>query len=126
MAWAVSMFSFFRAFGQSVGVAVGGVVFQNEMRRRLLEFPALASRAGDYAKDSATLVQILKVLPPDEARDVRVAYADALKIVWGVMCAFAGAALFLSFFTQGLSLDRELVTEQGYKHAKPVTDEEKK
>ncbi|KAI9883386.1 MAG: hypothetical protein M1823_004854 [Watsoniomyces obsoletus] len=125
MAWAVSMFSFFRAFGQSVGVAVGGVVFQNQIRRRLLEFPALASRASEYSKDAASLVQIMKLLPPDEARDVAIAYADALKIVWAVMCAFGGVALFASLLTEGLSLDRELVTEQGYKHSTPIADEEK-
>jgi hypothetical protein len=31
LAIAVAMFSFFRALGQAIGVAVGGVVFQNRM-----------------------------------------------------------------------------------------------
>ena len=32
MTYAVCMFSFFRAFGQAFGVAIGGVIFQNALK----------------------------------------------------------------------------------------------
>jgi len=42
IAFAVAFFTFFHAFGQVVGVAVGGVIFQNQMRQNLLSYPSLA------------------------------------------------------------------------------------
>ena len=127
MAFAVSMFSFFRAFGQSIGVAIGGVIFQNQLKKELLKFPELASKAGEYSKDAASLVQILKTMPADLPARLHIitSYAAALKIVWAVLCGFGAVALVASLFTEGLSLDRELETEQGFQHAEKVLDEEK-
>ncbi len=45
VAFAVAMFSFFRAFGQSVGVAIGEVIFQNAMRKDMMGNTLLASTA---------------------------------------------------------------------------------
>src|SRR5438045_583115 len=56
MAIAVAMFSFFRAFGQGIGVAVGGVIFQNQIYKNLLRYPELAANASAYSKDAAGLV----------------------------------------------------------------------
>lgn len=127
MAFAVALFSFFRAFGQSIGVAVGGVIFQNELRKELLKFPALVSLADEYSQDAASLVQIIKAMPKDLPLRAQIveSYAQALQIVWAVMCAFAGLGLVSSFFTRGLSLDRALVTEQGFLHDEKIPDEEK-
>lgn len=41
-------------------------------------------------------------------------YADALKVVWVVMCALAGVAMVVSAWTEGLELDRALEGEQGF------------
>lgn len=41
-------------------------------------------------------------------------YADALKIVWVVMCALAAGAMVASVWTEGLDLNRGLETEQGF------------
>lgn len=41
-------------------------------------------------------------------------YAEALKVVWVVMCALAGVAMVASAWTEGLDLDRELGGEQGF------------
>lgn len=41
-------------------------------------------------------------------------YAEALKVVWIVMCALAGVALVASAWTEGFALDRELDGEQGF------------
>ncbi|KMU79935.1 hypothetical protein CISG_08217 [Coccidioides immitis RMSCC 3703] len=62
MSIAVAMFSFFRAFGQAIGVAIGGVIFQNQMHENLLRYPDLASLAGAYSKDAAGLVQIVRAM----------------------------------------------------------------
>ena len=49
----ITFYSFIRVFGQSLGVAVGGVVFQNQIRKNLSEYPLLASLAGEYSRDAS-------------------------------------------------------------------------
>lgn len=126
LAFAVAMFSFFRAFGQAMGVAVGGTVFQNTMKKKLLAYPALAPKAEEYSQDAASLVQIIKGFTstgamgghpgePDVVRAQLVqAYADSLKVVWLTMCGLAAVALVASVATKGLDLNRPLETEQGF------------
>jgi len=41
-------------------------------------------------------------------------YAEALKVVWIVMCALAGVAMVANAWTEGFALDRELDGEQGF------------
>jgi len=127
LAFAVAMFSFFRAFGQAIGVAVGGTVFQNTMKKKLLAYPALAPKAEEYSRDAASLVQIIKGFSTAGAAAsgehvgnevVRAqlvqAYADSLKVVWVTMCGLAAVALVASAATKGLDLNRPLETEQGF------------
>ena len=127
LAFAVAMYSFTRAFGQAIGVAVGGTVFQNQMKKKLLEYPLLASRAEEYSRDSSSLVQIIKGLPAGlEKTQLIQSYANALKAVWITLCALSAFALFLSLWSEGLDLNRPLETDQGFREKEKVTDEEKK
>ncbi|KAE8361792.1 putative transporter [Aspergillus caelatus] len=101
LAMAVAMCSFFRSLGQCLGVAVGGVVFQNRMRAILEGHPVLAPHAAEYSKDAAELVEILRVMsdvPQKEA--LRAAYTDSLRYVWIFCGALAGASLLLSILTK--------------------------
>jgi hypothetical protein len=126
MAWAVTMFAFLRAFGQTVGVAVGGVIFQNQMKKELLKYPLLAGNAVEYSRDASGLVQIIKAMPASLARTQLVkSYTDALRYVYIVLCVLAAIAMVASFFTKALPLDRELETDQGFRHQDRVADEEK-
>lgn len=126
-AYAVSLFSFFRAFGQAFGVAVGGVIFQNALRTKLAAINGLSDVAAAYAKDSVALVQVIKAMPQgaDGREELLAAYADALKVVWMAMIGFAVAGGLASLWTEGLSLDRELETQHGLREEKVVVDEEK-
>lgn len=120
-AFAVSMFSFFRCFGQAVGVAVGGTIFQNQIRRELQAYPQLAPLAEQYSSDAASLVQVIRAMEGEELEQraqLVQAYADALKIVWVTMCGLAGLALISSFFVKGLDINVPLETEQGFKEKK--------
>ena len=125
--YAATMFAFFRAFGQAVGVAVGGVIFQNQIQKRLLTYPLLAGNAHAYSQDASGLVQIIKALPDGslEKAQLREAYTWALKYVWIVLCVLAGIALISSFWIEALALDRALDTEQGFKDKTRAKDEEK-
>jgi hypothetical protein len=125
MSYAVILFAFFRAFGQTVGVAIGGVVFQNEMKKKLLGFPLLASRAVEYSKDASSLVEILKTMPAGlEKTQLLSAYMSALRTIYIVCTALAAVGLFFSLFTEGLPLDRALDSEQSFQHKEKNTDAE--
>lgn len=123
---AVAMFSFFRALGQAIGVAVGGVVFQNRMHDNLLKYPALAPMASAYSKDAAGLVQVIKAMPDGVDKiDLKDAYTDSLRIVWIVCCAISAVALAFSLLTEEYDLDRALETDQGLDKKKDALETEK-
>lgn len=125
-AYAANMFSFFRAFGQTLGVAIGGVVFQNQMKKKLLTYPLLADMAGEYSKDAAGLVEIIKEMPAGKMRDqLKESYTDALKYIWIVMLAFSAVAFIASWFIEAYDMNGALETEHGFKHEKLVPDVEK-
>ncbi|KAI4266533.1 MAG: hypothetical protein L6R38_008683 [Xanthoria sp. 2 TBL-2021] len=127
LAFAIAMFSFFRAFGQAIGVAIGGTVFQNQMKSKLLAYPALASKAEEFSKDASSLVQIIKSMQDDAMKqNLRHAYADSLKVVWATMCGLAAVGLILSLGTKGLDMNKPLETEQYFLDERNTTDEEKK
>lgn len=119
LAFAVAMFSFFRSFGNALGVAIGGSIFQNEMRKRLLASPRWADQAVMLAKDSAALVQTIKLMPAGtDKRDLQVAYAQSFRAIAVVLCALAGVSLILSLFIKSYDLNRALETEQGFVNEK--------
>ncbi len=127
MGYAVTLFAFFRSFGQAIGVAVGGVIFQNALNDRLLGLGYPADRAAELSRNAAGLAQAIKGMPDgDGEKDgLRNAYADSLKIVWIVVCALAGLTFVVSFWTKGLPLDRELESEQRMQPRRRRSDEER-
>ena len=126
MAEAVAMYSFFRGVGQALGVAIGGTVFQNQLYVKLMKKPNLAATASQYSQDAAALAQIIRTMPEGQDRtDLIQQYADALKIVWVVMCALAGVGLLVGFAIRNLPLDRLLYSPQHPELKKSETDMEK-
>jgi MFS family permease len=124
-AYASTMFSFMRGFGQTIGVAIGGVIFQNQIKKKLLTFPLLADAADEYSADAAALVEIIKALPDGLIKDeLRECYAYALKYIWIVMTAFAALALATSVFTKAYALDKENETEQGFQEKRKRNETE--
>lgn len=116
VAIAAAMTSFFRCFGQTIGVAIGGVIFQNRMAANLNRHPELASSATAYSQDAVGLIQQINMMPASDPR--KHVLADALSksigIIWAVMCGLAGLALISTIFLKRYSLDQALVTEQGF------------
>ncbi|MCJ1281746.1 hypothetical protein MMC26_001069 [Xylographa opegraphella] len=114
IAFSIAMYGFFRSVGQTFGVAIGGVIFQNQMIQKLQAYPEFAARASQLGKDAAALVQIIQQTPAGAGKlALRSAYADSLKIVWAVACALAAVALLLSAFVKAYDIDVGLETEQG-------------
>jgi len=124
-AYAATIFSFLRAFGQTLGVAIGGVIFQNQARKKMLTYALLADKASEYSKDAAGLVQIIKALPAGTMKDqLRESYTDGLKYVWIVMTIFAGLTLIANAWIKDYPLDRALETEQGFQEKRRSEDVE--
>jgi hypothetical protein len=114
LAIAVAMSTFFRGFGQSIGVAIGGVIFQNRMKSNLLMYPELRSVADKYSGEAASAVQMIKAMQDGPMKEhLREAYADSLKVVWAFCCAISGVIFVISLFTKSYSLNRVLVTGRG-------------
>jgi hypothetical protein len=113
---AATLGTFFRYFGQTLGVAIGGTIFQNRMRTSLESIPSLASNASYYAINSVELVEQLKLMPHDSpvAIQLRVAFAHSYRTIWAVMCALSGVALIASLYVKEYDLNQEHVTEQGF------------
>ncbi|KMU88045.1 hypothetical protein CIHG_05812 [Coccidioides immitis H538.4] len=121
MAIAVGMFSFFRAFGQAIGVAIGGAIFQNQMFRNIRKYPELAERAAEFSKDAAALVQVIREMDDGRMKlDLKQAYTDSLRIVWAVCCGIIGAGGLLSLLTKAYDLNRGIESEQTLKERKPA------
>ncbi|KAJ6103473.1 hypothetical protein N7486_005900 [Penicillium sp. IBT 16267x] len=126
LAIAVAMFSFFRALGQAIGVAIGGVIFQNQMFKNLLKYPALAPMASAYSQDASGLVQVIKSMADGATKlHLKEAYTDSLRIVWVVCCAISGVALLFSLLTESYDLDKALQTSQGLRDGKDNLESEK-
>lgn len=98
---AATMFTFFRALGQTLGVALGGTIFSNRVRANLLAQPALAAivRAGNsgHGIDAVALVQLTnRISDPTSRAQLRTVYVDSLRVVWAFCCAMSGVAGLLS------------------------------
>jgi len=125
LAFAVAMYSFFRAFGQAIGVAIGGTIFQNTMILKLKAYPLLAGKAGEYSKDAAALVQTIKTMEDGLMKTQLVqGYMDSLKVVFITTCGLAALGLLSSLLVRGLDLNRALETEQGFCDQPKKLDEE--
>lgn len=125
-AYAANMFSFFRAFGQTLGVAIGGVVFQNQMKKKMLTFPLLADFAHEYSQDAAGLVRIIKEMPAGVMKEqLKESYTDALKYIWIVMLAFSAVAFVSTLFIKAYDMNGAMDQERAFVDKDKVKDTEK-
>lgn len=129
--FAGAMYSFFRAFGQTLGVAISGVIFQNSFKRKLKQ-TAYAQFAEAWSLNASAFVQVVKTWSSEGDEGVMKAvvvkaYVDSLQTVWIVMCVVAGISFIASLiFVKELSLEKDLDTDQGfqYDHDRKVVDSE--
>ena len=121
-----AFFSFLRSFGQAIGVAVAGAIFQNVFRQKLEALPAFAAVADHYSRDATAVVGIIISMPDTEEKaQLIVAYNEGLRIVYAALLGFSAFCLLLSVFIKGYSLNQEHVTQQALVEAKRKEDEEK-
>ncbi|KAI4721514.1 putative MFS transporter [Aureobasidium sp. EXF-10727] len=113
MAFAVTLFVFFRTLGQCLGVAIGGAIFQNRMFANLRESSATASEASRLARDAVQLVEHIKTLSEGTEKTILLeAFVNSLRAVWAAMCGMAGLALIGSAFVKNIPLRKTHHTDQ--------------
>jgi hypothetical protein len=125
VAIATSTFVFVRSLGQTFGVALGGVIFQNEWDRHMAKLiaenvlPPQFQWSGNKAEG---LVLILKQLPTDVQLVLRQLFSDSLRGIWIIFIPLAGVAFVASLFMRNHSLDKVLNSKQQFDDAKRVEE----
>ncbi|KAF4971450.1 hypothetical protein FZEAL_9849 [Fusarium zealandicum] len=113
--FAASLYAFCRSLGQGIGVAVGGVTFQNEFRKQIEKSDQFASKAEEWSKDASALIQVIRKSPDSMKlmKDTIIdGYIKGLKTVWLVLTLLACIALVVSVLcVKAKSLDRDFETE---------------
>ena len=118
MAFAVATFIFFRSLGQAAGVAIGSVIFQNEILKRLLGHPELKSRARELAQDAtALMVEIRNTTDNAYKQELRQIYAQSFHTIWIVMCSLSAVCLVLTCWVKPYSINVGLETDQRLREA---------
>ncbi|KAJ5425435.1 MFS general substrate transporter [Penicillium sp. CMV-2018d] len=119
-AFAITFYSFIRVIGQSLGIAIGGAVFQNQIFSELSSAADdwLASHAAEFGRDATSLVGVIAGMSGEkEKEELTRAFARALKMVWIVMTALSGVMFISSIFVQSYPLEQEHKTLQGLAEA---------
>jgi hypothetical protein len=120
---AAAFFSFLRTFGQSIGVAISGVIFQNVFKRKLAAIEAFAPLADQFSRDATIVIDIIKRMPAGQDRqNLVVAYNDSLRMIWVSMLAFAAFSTVLSTVIKGYTLNQIHVTQQGLVQQNPPSE----
>lgn len=120
IAIAAAMFTFFRCFGQTIGVAVGGVVFQNRMAANLASYPSLSGSAVSYSLNVVSLIRQINTMSDGDPMKtiLKTALAHSIRPIWALMCGLAGLALMTTVFIKHYDLNQKLTTEQGFEGQK--------
>ena len=116
IAIAAAMFTFFRCLGQTVGVAVGGLVSQIKWEANLAAYPSLAGIAIHYSLDVVSLIRTINSLPSQAPETIilKDALSHSIRTIWTWLCGFSGVVGVASTFLRHFDLDQVLATEQGF------------
>lgn len=119
MAIAAGLSPFFRAIGQSLGIVIGGTIFQNALRTLLAAsaIAAIGGHATELAEDAASLATIIAAESSDVRAELIRSFDKSIHIVWWCLFAFSAAAGLLSSGMREISLDRSAVVAVAEKDA---------
>ena len=122
MATATSTFSFARTLAGAMSVAIGQVVFQNEMKKQTASLLAggvpsvLVSSLAKGAVASST--SVIAALPPAQRALVQKATADSLSKMWILFTCVSALGILASF-----GIGRQELSQQHKEHRTGLTPE---
>jgi len=123
--FATSTFVFIRSLGQTFGVALGGVIFQNQWDKNLAKdiandiIPPTFRIRGNEAEGA---VLTLTRLAPDILETVKWLYSDSLRAIWIFFVPLAGIAFLVSLLMRDHSLDKVLNSKQAFEESRPAAE----
>ncbi|PGH15502.1 hypothetical protein AJ80_05519 [Polytolypa hystricis UAMH7299] len=106
----IATMSFVRSIGTAISVVVGGVIFQNQMN---VAGPRMVEQLGQElanrfdGKNASANVDLVGTLPVGQQDIIRRSYFGALRSVWIMYVAFAGASMVITLFVRGHHLSTE-------------------
>jgi hypothetical protein len=105
---AAAMYAFLRSFGMALGVGIGGSIFQNVMKAKLIKLHLPVP----IALNSEAYTVILRTLPngPFKAQ-VLEAYASGFRGVYIGFCGISALALLVSLFIKHYDMNKVLESE---------------
>ena len=117
VSYAVAMYSFMRTFGMVIGVAIGGSIFQNRLPHYLEGAGVAIENAETIAKNADGYVTILRQIPASslERQVIVGAYAQAFRVVFGVLTGISGLGGVASLAIRHHDMDRELDSEHMFR-----------
>jgi MFS family permease len=105
---AAAMYAFLRSWGTALGVGLGGSIFQNVVKTKLIEF-GLPTEIASHAE---AFIVILHSMPDSPTKTLILeAYVHGFHGVYGCFCAIAGIAGIVSLFIKHYDMDKELLSE---------------
>lgn len=123
--FATSTFVFVRSLGQTFGVALGGVIFQNQWDKNLAKDIANGSIPSTFqirGNEAEGAVLNLLQLKPHVLETVKWLYSDSLRAVWIFFIPLAGMAFLTSLVMRNYSLDKVLNSKQAFEESRPAPE----
>ncbi|EPY52968.1 membrane transporter [Schizosaccharomyces cryophilus OY26] len=100
MATSCSAFMLLRNMGSSIGISIGGVIYDQQLSTLL--------KGTSYSKDM-TFSQIQAITDVSKRNFVLKAFADAIRMIWIVNVPFAALGAILSFFVRQNKLSQSVL-----------------
>ncbi|KAL7620205.1 hypothetical protein AAE478_009198 [Parahypoxylon ruwenzoriense] len=106
VAYASALFTFIRSVGLSLGVAIGGTIFQSRLATGLAD----RGLPGSIADDAEAFIYELVSMPEESPQRAQIvlAYAESFQFLFKILAGISGAALLIGFtITGNHSLDKD-------------------
>lgn len=119
---ALAFYTFLRNFALVWGVTIGGAILQNELKKNLPE--AFLDTFPENTDFAFAAIPLIKDLGQPTKDQVRVAFANALQVVWEVMAGISAAGFVISLAMKHLPLHTSVDRDWGRQEGIVETDAE--
>lgn len=112
------MISFITSLGQSFGVGIGGVLFQNQWNKYLHHELAAGNVLPKYSisyRQAEQTGELIKAFPEPVKIIYRVIMANVIDDLFILLASLSGLAFVVSLLSRNLSMDRETRSSQQFK-----------
>lgn len=110
-AHAMALFAFCRVFAGVWGVTIGIAVLQTQLSKRLPH--DFLARFPQGVAIAYSTIPVIADLPEPTRTDVRIAFADSIRVIWQVMIGIASIGLLSTLLMKGLPLHTQVDEKWG-------------